>query len=82
MAVNSGTVDLLNQQYAVIGAQNGVVADMKALATQAAGTTDQGQLIKIQADIDDDKRKYEALKSINETLKGAQDDATKFPQAR
>lgn len=80
---NSLTNDLYASQTQVIGAQNTRLEKMKQLANDAAtGNKSQGELLKIQQDLDDEKRCYDILKQVNEALKGAMESGSKFLQAR
>lgn len=78
----STTQDVFNSQIGVTNKQGQISDDMKKLATEAQGNVTQQRLTQIQLAIDDDKRVFDVLKSINETLKGVQESATKFPQSR
>jgi len=80
---SSVTADVAKAQAGVSDKQGLIADDMKALAAEAqqAGISQQ-RLTQIQIKIDDDKRAFDVLKSINETLKGVQESATKFPQSR
>ena len=82
IAAQGVTNDVFQSQIDVTNKQGQVADDMKALAAEAQTTTSQQRLTQIQIKIDDDKRTFDVLKSINETLKGVQESATKFPQSR
>ena len=56
------TADMYNAQSGVITRQNSVLGEMKDLAAKAATVKDQGELMKIQQDLDDLKRNYDILK--------------------
>ena len=76
------TNDMFDTQMDLVNRQGRIADDMKGLAAEAQTTTSQQRLTQIQILIDDDKRFFDVLESISETLKGAQESATKFPQAR
>ena len=77
------TSDVFTAQTKVNDRQGDILEKMKALSKEASDpNVTQKRLTQIQLELDDLKRNYDVMKSINETLKGVQESGAKFPQAR